>query len=118
MHEQFRRGARADRRALIVAAFQPHLFSRTRDFADAFGKALAKADTVFLAEIALGTAEPTDIDAVYVVGIGGGDPGPLLAAQADSGRLGIVSPGSPTSTVDGRARVVTTIPSSVVATHP
>jgi UDP-N-acetylmuramate--alanine ligase len=35
----------------IVAAFQPHLFSRTRDFADAFGKALAKADSVFLAEI-------------------------------------------------------------------
>ena len=35
----------------IVAAFQPHLFSRTRDFADAFGQALAKADSVFLAEI-------------------------------------------------------------------
>ncbi|MDQ6689823.1 MAG: UDP-N-acetylmuramate--L-alanine ligase [Gemmatimonadota bacterium] len=35
----------------IVAAFQPHLFSRTRDFADAFGEALAKADSVFLAEI-------------------------------------------------------------------
>src|ERR1700686_5327933 len=26
----------------IVAAFQPHLFSRTRDFADAFGEALSK----------------------------------------------------------------------------
>ena len=48
---------------------------------------------------------PTDIDAVYVVGIGGGDPGPLLTAQADSGRLGIVAPGSPTSTVDGEAAV-------------
>ena len=35
----------------IVAAFQPHLFSRTRDFADAFGEALAAADAVFLAEI-------------------------------------------------------------------
>jgi UDP-N-acetylmuramate--alanine ligase len=34
-----------------VAAFQPHLFSRTRDFSDAFGQALAKADSVFLAEI-------------------------------------------------------------------
>ena len=54
------------------------------------------------AEIDLGTATPTDIDAIYVVGIGGGDPGPLLAAQADSGRLGIVSPGSATSTVDGK----------------
>ena len=35
----------------IVAAFQPHLFSRTRDFCDAFGQALANADSVFLAEI-------------------------------------------------------------------
>lgn len=35
----------------VVAAFQPHLFSRTRDFADAFGEALRAADSVFLAEI-------------------------------------------------------------------
>src|SRR4029079_9926714 len=35
----------------IVAAFQPHLFSRTRDFSDAFGAALSQADCVFLAEI-------------------------------------------------------------------
>lgn len=35
----------------IVVAFQPHLFSRTRDFAEAFGEALAFADVVFLADI-------------------------------------------------------------------
>ncbi len=35
----------------VVAAFQPHLFSRTRDFADAFGDALRGADSVFLADI-------------------------------------------------------------------
>jgi UDP-N-acetylmuramate--alanine ligase len=35
----------------VVAAFQPHLFSRTRDFSDAFGEALSGADSVFLAEI-------------------------------------------------------------------
>jgi UDP-N-acetylmuramate--alanine ligase len=35
----------------IVAAFQPHLFSRTRDFSEEFGQALAVADAVFLAEI-------------------------------------------------------------------
>ncbi len=35
----------------VVAAFQPHLFSRTRDFANAFGEALSGADSVFLAEI-------------------------------------------------------------------
>jgi UDP-N-acetylmuramate--alanine ligase len=35
----------------IVAAFQPHLFSRTRDFAGDFGGALALADDVFLTSI-------------------------------------------------------------------
>jgi UDP-N-acetylmuramate--alanine ligase len=35
----------------LIAAFQPHLFTRTRDFADAFGLALARADLVFLTEI-------------------------------------------------------------------
>src|SRR6185436_7766099 len=35
----------------IVAAFQPHLFSRTRDFSREFGGALAAADGVFLADI-------------------------------------------------------------------
>ncbi len=35
----------------IVVAFQPHLFSRTRDFAPEFGLALAKADQLFLADI-------------------------------------------------------------------
>ncbi len=35
----------------IVAAFQPHLYSRTRDFANEFGASLAMADAVFLTEI-------------------------------------------------------------------
>ncbi|MBC7895850.1 MAG: UDP-N-acetylmuramate--L-alanine ligase, partial [Cytophagaceae bacterium] len=35
----------------IVAAFQPHLFSRTRDFAVAFADALAAADACYLADI-------------------------------------------------------------------
>ncbi len=35
----------------IIIAFQPHLYSRTRDFADEFGAALAAADAVFLADI-------------------------------------------------------------------
>lgn len=35
----------------IVVAFQPHLFSRTRDFADEFGAALARADVIALADI-------------------------------------------------------------------
>jgi UDP-N-acetylmuramate--alanine ligase len=35
----------------VIAAFQPHLFSRTRDFAGEFAEALALADMVFLADI-------------------------------------------------------------------
>jgi UDP-N-acetylmuramate--alanine ligase len=35
----------------IVAIFQPHLFSRTRDFAREFGEALAGADEVWVTEI-------------------------------------------------------------------
>ena len=35
----------------LVTAFQPHLFSRTRDFAREFGASLSNADAVFLTEI-------------------------------------------------------------------
>jgi UDP-N-acetylmuramate--alanine ligase len=35
----------------IVVAFQPHLFTRTRDFAGDFAAALATADAVYLADI-------------------------------------------------------------------
>lgn len=38
-----------DRR--LVAAFQPHLYSRTRDFARAFGEALSLADVVFVTDV-------------------------------------------------------------------
>ena len=46
---QAARSAHPDRR--IVAVFQPHLFSRTRDFADEFGQALAEADLAFVTDI-------------------------------------------------------------------
>ena len=35
----------------LVAAFQPHLFTRTRDFAREFGESLSVADVVLLADI-------------------------------------------------------------------
>lgn len=57
------------------------------------------------AEIDVGPARPTDIDTVYAIGIGGGDPGPLLTAQADSGALGVVPPGAATNSVDGEPAV-------------
>ena len=43
------RSAAPDRR--LVVAFQPHLFSRTRDLAREFGESLAEADAVFLLDI-------------------------------------------------------------------
>lgn len=38
-------------RGRLVVVFQPHLYSRTRDFAEAFARALAPADLVLLMEI-------------------------------------------------------------------
>ncbi|MBT3775094.1 MAG: UDP-N-acetylmuramate--L-alanine ligase, partial [Gemmatimonadales bacterium] len=35
----------------LVAAFQPHLFSRTRDFASDFGAALSAADVTWVTDI-------------------------------------------------------------------
>ncbi len=43
------RSAYPERR--LVAVFQPHLYSRTRDFAAEFGRALAGADAVWVADI-------------------------------------------------------------------
>jgi UDP-N-acetylmuramate--alanine ligase len=44
----------------LIAAFQPHLYSRTRDFAPQFGRALARADAVFLTEIYPARERPID----------------------------------------------------------
>jgi UDP-N-acetylmuramate--alanine ligase len=37
--------------ARVVVAFQPHLYSRTRDFADAFGVSLALADVAYVTDV-------------------------------------------------------------------
>lgn len=42
----------------VVACFQPHLFSRTRDFADEFGESLALADLVVLTDIYAAREDP------------------------------------------------------------
>jgi len=44
----------------LVAAFQPHLYSRTRDFAADFGSSLAAADAVFLTEIYPAREQPIE----------------------------------------------------------
>ena len=50
------RGAHPGRR--IVAVFQPHLFSRTRDFASQFGEALGIADVVWVTDVYPAREEP------------------------------------------------------------
>jgi UDP-N-acetylmuramate--alanine ligase len=60
----------------LVAAFQPHLFSRTRDFAAEFGRALAPADVVLLAEIYPAREQP----------IAGVDAGLIMDALRAAGR--------------------------------
>jgi UDP-N-acetylmuramate--alanine ligase len=42
----------------VVACFQPHLFTRTRDFADEFGRALALADVVVVLGIYAAREDP------------------------------------------------------------
>jgi len=44
----------------ILAVFQPHLFSRTRDFADDFALSLAQFDSVLLLDIYPAREEPID----------------------------------------------------------
>lgn len=52
------RAAHPDRR--LVAVFQPHLYSRTRDFAAEFGAALAEADVVFATDVYAARERPIE----------------------------------------------------------
>ncbi len=44
----------------IVAVFQPHLYSRTRDLATEFGRALTAADEVWIADVYASREQPMD----------------------------------------------------------
>lgn len=52
--------ARAEWSGRLVAVFQPHLYTRTRDFAKAFGMALSTADSVWVTDIYAAREEPID----------------------------------------------------------
>jgi UDP-N-acetylmuramate--alanine ligase len=54
------RAARAGKPSRVIALFQPHRFSRTRDLMDAFGPALALADVVVLTDIYPAGEAPID----------------------------------------------------------
>ncbi len=60
------RGAYPNRR--LVAIFQPHLYSRTRDFMDGFADALAQADALFVTGIYAAREQPiAGVDAKDIV---------------------------------------------------
>ncbi len=52
------RAARQGWEGRIVAVFQPHLYSRTRDFAADFGEALSAADRVFVTDVYAAREDP------------------------------------------------------------
>jgi UDP-N-acetylmuramate--alanine ligase len=58
----------------LVAAFQPHLYSRTRDFALEFGQALAAADRVWVTDVFPAREEP-------IAGVDGGVVARAVARQ-------------------------------------
>ena len=45
--------------------------------------------------------DPSDIDALYVTGLGDAQFARNFADQRDEGRLGLIAPGTPTNSVDG-----------------
>jgi UDP-N-acetylmuramate--alanine ligase len=69
------REARPER---LVAAFQPHLYSRTKAFADSFGAALALADEVVVLDVYAAREEPVG----ELEGVDG-----LLVARAAADRI-------------------------------
>jgi UDP-N-acetylmuramate--alanine ligase len=64
-------------RSRLVAVFQPHLYTRTRDFAGEFGRALALADVVWVTEVYPAREEP-------IPGVDG-----TLVARATEGMKGM-----------------------------
>jgi hypothetical protein len=71
----------------------------------------AEAVQVGVAGIIPAASLTPPVEALYVTGLGDGDPAELLAALAADGRLGLLEPGRPTNSVDGA-------PAAALATDP
>ena len=52
------RGAHPGRRVVVV--FQPHLYTRTRDFAEEFGRALSEADSIWVTNVFPAREDPIE----------------------------------------------------------
>lgn len=109
------RGAYPGRR--LVAAFQPHLYSRTRDFAEAFGRALAAADIVWVTDVYAAREAPlpgvsgeTIVDALRRAGARGvryhPDVASLPDALAESLRTGDVCVAMGAGSIDAAAQAL------------
>ena len=75
------RGAHPDRR--IVAVFQPHLFTRTRDFADEFGQALVAADSIWVTDVFPAREDPIEGVTGEMVALAAGRAGGHVRYYAD-----------------------------------
>ncbi|KAA6233283.1 UDP-N-acetylmuramate--L-alanine ligase [Chlorobium phaeovibrioides] len=76
--------------ARIVAVFQPHLFSRTREFASEYGWALSRADMVYISSIYPSREKEEDfpgVDAGMVAGAVTKAGGKHVLYVSDSGEL-------------------------------
>jgi UDP-N-acetylmuramate--alanine ligase len=71
----------------IVAAFQPHLYTRTRDFAREFGASLATADVVYLTDIYPAREQPIPGVTSGLIADALRSRGGTLAWQGDRGTL-------------------------------
>ncbi len=93
------RALRGDGR--LIAVFQPHLYSRTRDFAAEFGRALAPADVVVVLDVYAAREDPLPgvsgtlvaeaaraAGAPNVIDLSARDPGAASAALVAEPRLG------------------------------
>ncbi|MFL5383095.1 MAG: UDP-N-acetylmuramate--L-alanine ligase [Longimicrobiaceae bacterium] len=79
------RAAHPDRR--LVAVFQPHLYSRTRDFAREFGSALALADVVFLTDVYAAREKPIAGVTGEMIAVPAREAGADLRYVADRGEI-------------------------------
>jgi UDP-N-acetylmuramate--alanine ligase len=75
------RGAYPSRR--IVAVFQPHLFTRTRDFAEEFGQTLAEADSIWVTDVFPAREAPIEGVTGEMVALAAGRAGGDVCYHAD-----------------------------------
>jgi UDP-N-acetylmuramate--alanine ligase len=106
----------------IIVAFQPHLYSRTRDFAGDFGRALARGDVVFLTEIYPAREQPLPGVTSELIAKAAADAGRPVAWRGNRGDLAgvlaaAVRPGDVVLTL-GAGDITRTGPELLAALRP